>query len=36
MAVSGCVYPNSVPTLASQLSSAGKTWKGYMEDMATP
>jgi phosphoesterase family protein len=33
---SGCVYPASVPTVAGQLSSAGKTWKGYMEDMATP
>jgi phospholipase C len=32
----GCVYPASVPTLAGQLSSAGKTWKGYMEDMGTP
>jgi phosphatidylinositol-3-phosphatase len=33
---SGCVYPASVPTLAGQLSAAGKTWKGYMEDMGTP
>ncbi|MGY2746784.1 alkaline phosphatase family protein [Arthrobacter sp. UYCu723] len=32
----GCVYPASVPTVAGQLSSAGKTWKGYMEDMKTP
>jgi hypothetical protein len=32
----GCVYPASVPTLAGQLSSAGKTWKGYMEDMGLP
>jgi phosphatidylinositol-3-phosphatase len=32
---SGCVYPASVPTLAGQLSNAGKTWKGYMEDMGT-
>lgn len=32
----GCVYPASVPTVAGQLSSAGKTWKGYMEDMQTP
>ncbi|WP_260680739.1 alkaline phosphatase family protein [Arthrobacter sp. KBS0703] len=32
----GCVYPASVPTVAGQLSAAGKTWKGYMEDMATP
>ncbi|MCU1564733.1 MAG: phosphoesterase [Arthrobacter sp.] len=32
----GCVYPASVPTVAGQLSSAGKTWKGYMEDMQSP
>ncbi len=32
----GCVYPAAVPTLAGQLSAAGKTWKGYMEDMGTP
>ena len=32
----GCVYPASVPTVAGQLSAAGKTWKGYMEDMQTP
>lgn len=29
----GCVYPGSVKTLANQLSAAGLTWKGYMEDM---
>jgi phosphatidylinositol-3-phosphatase len=29
----GCVYPSSVMTLANQLSAAGLTWKGYMEDM---
>ncbi|WP_427015712.1 alkaline phosphatase family protein [Pseudarthrobacter sp. P1] len=33
MAGEGCVYPSSVPTIASQLSAAGKSWKGYMEDM---
>lgn len=33
---SGCVYPESVQTVAGQLSAAGKTWKGYMEDMGTP
>jgi hypothetical protein len=32
----GCVYPASVPTVAGQLSSARKSWKGYMEDMKTP
>ncbi|XAS67088.1 alkaline phosphatase family protein [Micrococcaceae bacterium Sec5.7] len=31
----GCVYPASVDTVAGQLMSAGKTWKGYMEDMKT-
>jgi hypothetical protein len=30
---SGCVYPAAVPTLPDQLSTAGLTWKGYMEDM---
>ncbi|GAB3269889.1 hypothetical protein GCM10027449_04390 [Sinomonas notoginsengisoli] len=33
---SGCVYPAAVPTLPDQLTAAGKTWKGYMEDMGTP
>lgn len=32
----GCVYPADVPTLAGQLTSAGRSWKGYMEDMGTP
>src|SRR5690242_17549702 len=30
----GCVYPASVKTIADQLDAAGKTWKGYMEDIA--
>ncbi len=29
----GCVYPPDVPTVASQLASAGFTWKAYMQDM---
>ncbi len=29
----GCVFPAAVPTLASQLSAKGFTWKGYEEDM---
>jgi hypothetical protein len=29
----GCVYPAAVLTVADQLSAAGYTWKGYMEDM---
>jgi len=32
----GCVYPTSVKTVADQLASSGKTWRGYMEDMGTP
>jgi hypothetical protein len=29
----GCVYPADVPTLMSQLDSAGLTWRGYMDSM---
>src|SRR3954452_3147912 len=29
----GCVYPSSVKTVADQLTTAGLTWGGYMEDM---
>lgn len=29
----GCVYPTNITTVANQLSEAGLTWKGYMEDM---
>ena len=29
----GCVYPAAVQTVADQLTTAGFTWKGYMEDM---
>ncbi len=29
----GCVYPAGVRTVAGQLSDAGRTWKGYAEDM---
>ncbi len=32
----GCVFPDNVPTVAGQLTAAGKTWKAYMEDMSTP
>jgi phospholipase C len=32
----GCVYPSSVGTIATQLETAGLTWKGYMESMAQP
>ncbi len=29
----GCVFPSQFKTVADQLTAAGKTWKGYMEDM---
>jgi hypothetical protein len=32
----GCVFPASVPSLPTQLDGAGLSWKGYMQDMATP
>jgi phosphatidylinositol-3-phosphatase len=31
----GCVYPESVVTIANQLEAKRLTWKGYMEDMDT-
>ena len=30
---SGCVYPESVPTLPRQLTDNGLTWRGYMQQM---
>lgn len=32
----GCVFPDNIPTLAGQLTGAGKTWRGYMEGMSSP
>jgi phosphatidylinositol-3-phosphatase len=29
----GCVYPAQIKTVADQLKAAGRTWRGYMEDM---
>ena len=29
----GCVYPSTVGTLPEQLTSAGKTWKAYVEEI---
>ena len=29
----GCVYPTTVPTIASQLTGAGFTWRDYNEQM---
>lgn len=33
---SGCVFPQSVPTLPQQLTHHDLSWKGYMDDMQTP
>jgi hypothetical protein len=33
---SGCVYPRSVPTLPRQLSRAGLTWMGFMQQIGSP
>ncbi len=29
----GCTYTTDVPTLFNQLNAAGKTWKGYSQDL---
>ncbi|PZS32953.1 MAG: phosphoesterase, partial [Pseudonocardiales bacterium] len=29
----GCVYPAAVRTIADQLTTAGRSWKAYVEDM---
>ena len=29
----GCTYPTDVPTLFNQFNAAGKTWKGYAQDI---
>jgi phosphatidylinositol-3-phosphatase len=29
----GCVYPNTIITVADQVTAAGHTWKAYIEDM---
>ena len=31
--LNGCTYPTDVPTLFNQLDAAGKTWKGYAQDI---
>jgi hypothetical protein len=33
IATGGCIYPASVQTLPDQLTAAGLSWRGYMEDM---
>jgi hypothetical protein len=30
---SGCVYPNSVITIGDQLTSSGRSWRAYAQDM---
>jgi phosphatidylinositol-3-phosphatase len=30
----GCVYPAAVQTVANQLENSGRSWRGYMQDMA--
>lgn len=30
----GCVYPSEVKNIGDQLEAAGRTWRGYAEDMA--
>jgi phospholipase C len=29
----GCTYPTDAPTLFNQLNAAGKSWKGYAQDI---
>jgi hypothetical protein len=31
--LNGCTYPTEAPTLFNQLDAAGKTWKGYAQDL---
>ncbi|MCU1529413.1 MAG: hypothetical protein JWP75_3176 [Frondihabitans sp.] len=31
--LNGCTYPTDTPTLFNQLDAAGKTWKGYAQDL---
>ena len=33
LGANGCTYPTDVPTMFNQLSAAGKTWKGYAQDI---
>ena len=33
IATDGCVYPNTVITLADQLSASRRSWKAYVEDL---
>jgi len=31
----GCVFPATVNTIANQLEGSGRSWKGYMQDLAS-
>jgi phosphatidylinositol-3-phosphatase len=31
---SGCIYPNTIITVADQTTAAGHTWKAYIDDMS--
>jgi phosphatidylinositol-3-phosphatase len=31
----GCIYPNTALTIGDQVTSAGKQWKAYIEDMGS-
>ncbi|MGN6189682.1 MAG: alkaline phosphatase family protein [Conexibacter sp.] len=33
IAADGCVFPNTVTTIADQLSASRRTWKAYVEDL---
>jgi len=33
VAGSGCVYPNTVTTIADQLTASRRTWRAYVEDL---
>ena len=32
IATDGCVYPNTVTTVADQITASGRTWRAYVED----
>ena len=32
----GCVYPNTIITIADQVTAAGQSWRGYADDLVPP
>jgi hypothetical protein len=32
----GCVYPDTIITIADQVTAAGGSWRGYMDDLESP